>query len=432
MRERLFSVVKENSDIPFVEGYSVRAADRMPQWALQFKRRGMEEYKKSFAAAAADVNPKILKFISENRFARPHPPESLPDLESLLAMPMFDVRAHAIVFVDGIYFGALSTEEDLPFSVYNDSLLNTLVDNPDELEGKLSEGDGLFRKLNNAYLTDGVVLKIADGEKLDLPIHVIHVATSVSPSAFFNPRGYIEIGRGASAHLIGSHVYFSGVKCFNNRVLDVRLMEGASLKVDSFYSVSAESCFVENISVEVGNRADFSYHSYVEKAGLIDWKLDVSLGEKASAIADIAADASGGADVSYEIGMSHAGYESSSSARLAAAASDGASVRFATPLSSSRGISGARAEQNSRIILASPDASGRIEPRQAVASEGVKATHGAAVGGFDREALFFLESRGLAADEARALLKKSMFMSAFSDIGDGVLASAYEKLVWKE
>jgi Fe-S cluster assembly protein SufD len=62
----------------------------------------------------------------------------------------------------------------------------------------------------------------------------------------------------------------------------------------------------------------------------------------------------------------------------------------------------------------------------------VKATHGAAIGGLDPEAVFFLESRGLSGVDAKALLKKSMFASVFSDIGDGVPGAAYEKLIWKE
>jgi Fe-S cluster assembly scaffold protein SufB len=57
-----------------------------------------------------------------------------------------------------------------------------------------------------------------------------------------------------------------------------------------------------------------------------------------------------------------------------------------------------------RSILLSKDAKSTLIPSLEIAARDVKASHAAATGPIDPEQVFYLTSRGLSADEARALI----------------------------
>jgi Fe-S cluster assembly protein SufD len=430
MGGRRFKVIEDSSGIPFLDGYAEAANYKLPEWALRFKRRGVEEYKAAFESESGGINPKILRFMTENRFARPSAPQPPPGLDVLSELGMFRARAHTIVFVDGMYEPEASFEEELPFSVYTDSLFNTLVDDPDYLDGRLSERGGLFERLNSAYLTGGVVIRVADGERLELPIHVVNIVTGRAGNMFINPRGYVEIGKNASAKVIESHAYMPGARHFHNRVFDMRAGEGAHLENCVYFHGIEDMCAIESVHAEAAAGASFELYYFLGGAGLADIGADIRLGEGAKASVGAAADASRGMDVACRVEIFHEGAGSKSRTLLAAAASDEARVRFETSLECANEARGAEAEQNSKIILFSPGAAGRIEPAQHIPGEGVKAVHGAAIGGVDRDALFYLESRGIGRAEAAGLLRKSLLAATFAETGDGEIRGEFENLIW--
>jgi Fe-S cluster assembly protein SufD len=62
------------------------------------------------------------------------------------------------------------------------------------------------------------------------------------------------------------------------------------------------------------------------------------------------------------------------------------------------------ARQSSRNLLLSPQAEIDTRPELEIYANDVKCAHGATVGQLDATALFYLQSRGIALEEARALL----------------------------
>jgi Fe-S cluster assembly protein SufD len=63
-------------------------------------------------------------------------------------------------------------------------------------------------------------------------------------------------------------------------------------------------------------------------------------------------------------------------------------------------------QQNSNIV-ADKGATINAKPELEIYADDVKCSHGCTVGQFDTEALFYLKSRGIGTDEAKALLVKA-------------------------
>jgi Fe-S cluster assembly protein SufD len=62
------------------------------------------------------------------------------------------------------------------------------------------------------------------------------------------------------------------------------------------------------------------------------------------------------------------------------------------------------AKQENRNILLSDHAQVDSKPQLEIYADDVKCTHGATIGQLDAEAIFYLRSRGIPEDEARAIL----------------------------
>ncbi len=75
-------------------------------------------------------------------------------------------------------------------------------------------------------------------------------------------------------------------------------------------------------------------------------------------------------------------------------------------------------EQSLKGLLLSRTATVNAKPELEIFADDVKCAHGATVGELDPRALFYLESRGVAPDEARALLTRAFVADALDRIGE--------------
>ncbi len=95
-----------------------------------------------------------------------------------------------------------------------------------------------------------------------------------------------------------------------------------------------------------------------------------------------------------------------------------------------RGAVGTDSEQSVRAMLLSRTATANAKPELEIYADDVKCAHGCAVGELDAQGLFYLQSRGLAPEEARKLMLQAFIAEAFSGAADEerLLALALERL----
>jgi len=76
------------------------------------------------------------------------------------------------------------------------------------------------------------------------------------------------------------------------------------------------------------------------------------------------------------------------------------------------------AQQLNRNLLLSRRAAADTKPELEILADDVKCAHGATVGDLDEEALFYLLSRGIAAEDARRLLIEAFASDALERVED--------------
>ena len=82
-------------------------------------------------------------------------------------------------------------------------------------------------------------------------------------------------------------------------------------------------------------------------------------------------------------------------------------------------------EQSLKGLLLSRAATINAKPELEIFADDVKCAHGASVGALDRQALFYLESRGVPPDEATALLTRAFVAAALDRIGEKHVREAF-------
>jgi Fe-S cluster assembly protein SufD len=82
-------------------------------------------------------------------------------------------------------------------------------------------------------------------------------------------------------------------------------------------------------------------------------------------------------------------------------------------------------EQSLKGILLDRGATINAKPELEIFADDVKCAHGATVGELDRNALFYLESRGVSPDEATALLTRAFVADALDRIGEEEVRAAF-------
>ena len=85
--------------------------------------------------------------------------------------------------------------------------------------------------------------------------------------------------------------------------------------------------------------------------------------------------------------------------------------------------------QMNQALLLSPDAEVDSKPELEIFADDVKCSHGATVGELDPEQMFYLRSRGIAQEDARAMLVRAFLIEALEAVTNDAARAALEQVV---
>jgi Fe-S cluster assembly protein SufD len=240
---------------------------------------------------------------------------------------------------------------------------------------------------------------------LTAPIHILVVTLPESTPVMAHPRLVIEAGPQSQATVILSFAGPDGVGYFTNVVTQVTLDDGAVLELITDQRESGDAFHVHHLHARCA--ASSILHSRAVSLGgrLVRNDLTAVLeGEGAHATLDGVYVADGTQVIDNHTSIDHAmphctSYE----------------IYKGILAGRGRGVFNGRilvrpdaqktdAKQTNRALLLSDDAQVNSNPQLEIFADDVKCTHGATVGRLDDVMLFYLKSRGINRDTARALL----------------------------
>ncbi len=260
---------------------------------------------------------------------------------------------------------------------------------------------GLFEDLNTARFEDGAVLLVPKNMKVALPLHLLFITKADTPVAVF-PRILVVLERGAELKLVEEH---HGLGTYLScPVVEIHLAEGAILHHERVQRESEEAFHLGTLKAEVAKGGQYHSRTLSFGARLSRQQPWVRLAEGAEASLDGLALLEGHQVADTHSFMLHAEPHTTSHQLHKCIVDGKARAIFNGQVLVAPRAQGTDARQQSRNLLLSESARVDTKPQLEIYADDVKCSHGATVGQLDPEELFYLQSRGLNADDARNLL----------------------------
>ncbi len=253
---------------------------------------------------------------------------------------------------------------------------------------------------------DGIVVKVGRHVRVDKPLHLIHLAESTGKAAeVSHARVLIVLEPGASAEIVEEYAAFGAAPFWTNVSARIVLGEGASLKHFRVVRQGAQGRLTAGIEAEIGPRARYESHA-VNLGGFFareDLRVKMA-GEGADAAFNGLALLGGSEFADHHTVVEHAAVGGTTRQLYKAVLDDKARFVFDGLIHVKPGAQKTDAQVYNKNLLLSEDARVNTNPEFKIFADDVSCRHGGAVGQMSQEALFYLRSRGVGAEDARRLL----------------------------
>ena len=273
--------------------------------------------------------------------------------------------------------------------------------------------------LNTALMEEGFVLHVPAGETLDAPLHVRFDWSAEAGDR--HVRLLVDLGEGAQATILETH---DGAPAFSTVVTEVRLADAASLTHVRIDRLGAGARLSAVTLGEVGAAAQYKAFNLSEGGHFCrNEALFALVGEGANVEIDGAFLVTGDSHCDNTTVITHAVPDTTSRQAFRGVLSGRSRSAYQGCVKVAEDAQKTDAYQMSRALLLSREARIATKPELEIYADDVKCSHGATAGEMDGDALFFLRSRGIVEEEARAMLVEAFLQEAVETIERADLAA---------
>jgi Fe-S cluster assembly protein SufD len=317
-----------------------------------------------------------------------------------------------LVFVNGEYAPALSSPGSLPEGVLVANLADALRNGngTEILERHLTRyariEESPFTALNTAFLRDGGLIHVPAGTDLPHPVNLVFVTTPDAAGAVIHPRNLVIVERNSRASLVESYVTLApGARYWTNPVTEVWTGANSWVEHTRIQRESEAAFHVATTQVEVSRDSHYRSFSMAMGANLARHNLNARLGDQNSEALLYGLYITHGNQVVDNHTVLYHDHPNCHSWEVYKGILDGHShAVFNGKVFVKPEAQKTDAKQTNRNLVLSDHAKVDTKPQLEIFADDVRCTHGATVGRLDEMALFYAQSRGLPAEEARRVL----------------------------
>ncbi len=339
-----------------------------------------------------------------------------------------ELESIKLVFVDGLYRPELSTLlTSLPPRAVLGSLRAALETEPEAVEpflGKVVDEGRPFVDLNSALFVDGCFLHLPRGAALDLPVHLIHVATeraSAEGAASAWTRNLLVLEPGSQAVVMETYVGPAGAPHLSDVVTEVIVSDNAHLTHVRVQDEGSSATAVYNTHARLGRDANFKTFSLSLGGALVRNEMIVSLaGQGGFCDLQTAYPLTGQQHVDNHTEVHHKAAHCDSNQLYKGVAHDRSKCVFQGLIHVYRDAQKTNAIQSNPNLVLSEGAVADTKPQLEIYADDVRCTHGATVGQLDPKQTFYLRSRGMDLEAARLLLTRGFAVEVIDNLVDAL------------
>jgi Fe-S cluster assembly protein SufD len=366
-----------------------------------------------------------LRSISGQHWAEP-----LAALDRAPPVPIPTLGRATAVLVDGRFRREFSSLEGLPHGMRVRGLADVLENDPDAISGRLGAmaalDDQPLAALNTMLFEDGVVVELDPGVAFDGVLHIASLGASAGGRAIaFQPRFLVALGQGATLTLAKTGAGVAGAKFLDNPVTEIMLAAGSRLRHVRMQDLPASAAQLATTYVRLGEDAAYEAFVLAQGAGVARSEIHVALeGPRARCHVNAAQLLDGARIADTTTVITHAAPDCASRQTCKTVLAGASRGVFQGRIHVHRAAQKTDGYQMNQALLLSPEAEMDSKPQLEIYADDVKCSHGATVGELDEQQMFYLRSRGVPADQARALLVQAFLEDAMEPVTDDRLRAA--------
>ena len=347
--------------------------------------------------------------------------------------PLGEIEAVRLTIVDGHLVPSLSDLDRLPEGVEVTQLATALAKgNPlvDAYMGTIARAaDDALPALNAAFVSDGVVLRIAEDTAVDRPILIRFVATGEKPAATFT-RVLAVVEEGASVTVVENHEAFGSVAHQSNCAVEILAGDKSQVEHVRVNARGGNGFDLSTLGVRLGAAASFRSVALTVSPAVTRHQIGVVFaGEGATLSVGGGALLNGSQHADTTLLVDHAVPHGVSRELFKHVLDGEATGVFQGKIVVRPDAQKTDGKMMSQAVLLDDGASMNNKPELEIFADDVVCAHGATCGALDEDLLFYLRARGLPLPEAEALMLQAFVGEALELVAHEGLRTALEGVV---
>jgi Fe-S cluster assembly protein SufD len=319
------------------------------------------------------------------------------------------LESNVVVVINGHFSEELTNINKAPDGIEVSSIAKAISSNSlliGKHFGKYADfSKHIFTSLSTAFTKDGVLIHIPEGKIVDQPIHILFITSSENEKLLIQPRNLFVTEKNSQATIIEHFVSINSGIYFTNTVTEIVVGENAVVDHLRIQEESKSAFHIGRMDIDQERSSNFSSHFISLGASLtrndFNSKFNEEGGEcKLNGL--FLTENNQLFDVHTLI--DHAKPHCNSHEHYKGILNHASRGVFNGKVIVRPDAQKTNAFQENNNIILSQEALINTKPQLEIFADDVKCSHGATIGQLDKDALFYLKSRGLGNEAARAIL----------------------------
>ncbi|MBA22777.1 MAG: Fe-S cluster assembly protein SufD [Flavobacteriales bacterium] len=359
--------------------------------------------------------------------------ETTIELKDVKKYFLSDIDTYKIVFTDGIYTPFLSdtTHDGIDVCLLSAALAkNKYKKIIAKYFNTIAKKDDNLTALNTSFTKEGAYIFIPKSVVAEKPIQILHFSTGKQGPILLQPRNLIVVEENAQVEIVERHQSLVPHQVMSNSVTEIFAAENALIDYYKVQNDLDEASLIDNTFVAQKTKSNVSVHTFSFGGKLTRNNLNFyQKGEHIDSIMKGVTITGDKQHVDHYTLVDHAQPNCESHQDYKGIYSDKSVGVFNGKIYVNRIAQKTNAFQKNNNILLDDTATINTKPQLEIFADDVKCSHGCTIGQLDKDALFYLRSRGIPKKEAKGLLTYAFANNVLESVKIPTLKARINKLI---
>jgi Fe-S cluster assembly protein SufD len=359
--------------------------------------------------------------------------ETTIELKNVKKYFLYDIDTYKIVFIDGVYSPFLSdtTHDGIDVCLMSAALTRDKYKSIiEKYLNTIAKQDDSLTALNTAFTKEGAYIFIPKSVVAEKPIQIIHFSTSEQGPMLLQPRNLIVAEENSQVQIFERHQSLVSHQVLTNSVTEIFAAENAIVDYYKVQNDLEEASLIDNTYVSQKGKSHVSVHTFSFGGKLIRNNLNFyQKGEYIDSTMKGITIIGDKQHVDHYTLVDHAQPNCESHQDYKGIYADKSVGVFNGKIYVNQIAQKTNAFQKNNNILLDDTATINTKPQLEIFADDVKCSHGCTIGQLDKDALFYLRSRGIPKKEAKGLLTYAFANNVLESVKIPAIKTRINKLI---